>query len=116
MEALSFFSQYPIRLIQDFDIDRRSDEFLLKCLRFAGDGPGFPQERVVFPRALPRGDLYLCLQPRNWVPLYPFVIASNCPHCRYRETYLYRPVERQKGYRPNEELRAGTYGRENGRL
>jgi hypothetical protein len=24
----------------------------------------------------------------NWAQLYPFVIASNCPRCRYRETYF----------------------------
>lgn len=88
MEALSFFTQYPIRLVQDFDVDRRNNDFLLKCLRLEGDGPGFPQERVSFPKALPRGDLVLDLGDENWVQLYPFVVASNCPHCRYRETYF----------------------------
>jgi hypothetical protein len=88
MEALWFFTQYPIRLGQDFDVDRRNHDFLLKCLRLEGDGPGFPQERVRFPKALPRGDLVLDLGDENWVQLYPFVVASNCPHCRYRETYF----------------------------
>jgi hypothetical protein len=88
MEALSFFTQYPIRLVQDFDVDRRNHDFLLKCLRLEGDGPGFPQERVRFPRAMPRGDLMLDLGDENWVQLYPFIVASNCPHCRYRETYF----------------------------
>lgn len=32
MEALSFLTQYPIRLVQDFDLDRRSGQFWLKCL------------------------------------------------------------------------------------
>ncbi len=32
MEALSFFTQFPIRLVQDFDVDRRNDEFVLKRL------------------------------------------------------------------------------------
>ena len=53
MEALSFFRQYPIRLIQDFDVDRRNDNFILKCLRLEGDGPGFPQERVRSPGPCP---------------------------------------------------------------
>jgi hypothetical protein len=88
MEALSFFKQYPIRLVQDFDVDRRNNDFILKCLRLEGDGPGFPQERVRFPKALPRGDLMLDLGDENWVQLYPFIVASNCPHCRYRETYF----------------------------
>jgi hypothetical protein len=34
MEALSFFTHYPIRLVQDFDVDRRSGQFVLKCLRW----------------------------------------------------------------------------------
>ena len=88
MEALSFLTQYPIRLVQDFDVDRRSEEFLLKCLRLAGDGPGFSQEKVLFPRTFPNGDLLLDLGHQNWVPLYPFIEASNCPRCGYRETYF----------------------------
>ncbi|MDP9438903.1 MAG: hypothetical protein M3P49_09180, partial [Actinomycetota bacterium] len=88
MEAMSFLADYPIRLVQDFDVDRRSGDFVLKCLRLMGDGPGFRQEKVSHPEALPRGDLFLELGDRRWVPLYPFVVASNCPHCRYRETYF----------------------------
>lgn len=88
MEALSFFTQYPIRLVQDFDVDRRNDKFVLKCLRLEGDGPGFPQEKVDFPNALPRGDLVLDLGGQNWVQLHPFIVAANCSHCQYRETYF----------------------------
>lgn len=88
MEALSFLTDYPIRLVQDFDVDRRGGAFVLKCLRLMGDGPGFRQEKVDHPEALPRGDLFLELADRKWVPLYPFIVASNCPHCRYRETYF----------------------------
>lgn len=97
MEALSFLTQYPIRLVQDFDVDRHSGEFLLKCLRMVGDGPGFPQEKAIFPEALPRGDLYLDLGNQNWVSLYPFAVASNCPHCRYRETYFIDRWNDRKG-------------------
>jgi len=97
MEALSFFTRYPIRLVQDFDVDRRSETFVLKCLRLMGDGPGFPQEKVSFPRALPRGDLVLDLGNGRWVDLYPFVVASNCPHCRYRETYFIDRWDDRKG-------------------
>ena len=59
MEAVAFLAQYPIRLIPDFDIDRRIDrrdnEFVLKCMRLTGGGPGFFQEEVVSPEVLPRG-------------------------------------------------------------
>ncbi len=88
MKTLSFLAQYPIRLIQDFDLDRSSGEFWLKCLRLSGDGPGFSQEEVLSRTAFPNGELLLDLGDQNWVPLYPFIIASNCPHCRYRETYF----------------------------
>jgi hypothetical protein len=88
MDTLAFFTQYPIRLVQDFDVDRRNGDFTLKCLRLTGDGPGFSQERMSFPKALPRGDMVLDLGHKNWVQLYPFIVASNCPSCRYRETYF----------------------------
>ena len=66
---------------------------MLKCLCLAGDGPEFPREKVVFPRALPRGDLFLDLGHQNWVQLYTYDMASNCPRlnclrCQYRETYF----------------------------
>jgi hypothetical protein len=97
MEALSFFTRYPIRLVQDFDVDRRNGTFVLKCLRLAGDGPGFRQEKVNFPKALPRGDMVLDLGDDNWAQLYPFVVASNCHHCRYRETYFIDRWDDRKG-------------------
>src|SRR5215203_3619206 len=40
IQALSFFKEYPIRLVQDFDVDRYDDDSVLKCLRLTGDGPG----------------------------------------------------------------------------
>jgi len=32
MDALSFFTQYSIRLVQEFDVDRRNNDFIFKCL------------------------------------------------------------------------------------
>ncbi|MGH3086154.1 MAG: hypothetical protein ACRDSJ_02400 [Rubrobacteraceae bacterium] len=97
MEAVSFLTQYPVRLVQDFDVDRHNDGFSLKCLRLMGDGPGFSQEKVDFPRALPRGDLVLDMGNGEWLSLYPFIIASNCPRCRYRETYFVDRWNDRKG-------------------
>jgi hypothetical protein len=62
-----------------------------------GDGPGFAQERVRYPRALPRGDLVLDLGSQNWESLYPFIVASNCPRCQYRETYFIDRWNASKG-------------------
>ena len=83
--------------MQDFDVDRRNGTFVLKCLRLAGDGPGFRQEKLSFPKALPRGDMVLDLGDDNWAQLYPFVVASNCHHCRYRETYFIDRWDDRKG-------------------
>lgn len=88
MKTLSFLREHPIRLVQDFDPERRTGKFWLKCLRLEGDGPGFPQERVRSPEVVPRGDLLLDLGNQNWRPLYPFVLASNCSRCQHRETYF----------------------------
>lgn len=87
-ESLAFFTEYPIRLVQDFDVSRQGNEFVLKCLHYTGDGPGFPQEKIAFHRALPRGDLFLELGEQSWLPLYPFVTAMNCPRCKLKEIYF----------------------------
>lgn len=86
-QALAFFTEYPIRLVQDFDVDRSGEEFILKCLRYMGDGPGFHQEKITFDRALPRGDLFMDLGDRHWAQLYPFITTMNCPRCKFREVY-----------------------------
>ena len=76
---------------------QRNDDFVLKCLRLEGDGPGFPQEKISFPKALPRGYLVLDQGDGNWSQLYPFVVAFNCPNCRYRETYFIDRWDDRKG-------------------
>jgi hypothetical protein len=88
MGALAFFSDYPIRQVEDFNVSRSGDEFILKCLRYMGDHPSFPQEEVVLHRGFRRGDLFLDLDGRNWVPLYPFILPMTCSHCKARETYF----------------------------
>jgi hypothetical protein len=97
IRALSFFKDHPIRLVQDFDVDRHGNTFVLKCLRLVGDGPGFQQEKLEHPRALPRGDIFLDVGDQVWVPLHPFVVATNCPRCLYRETYFIDRWDDRKG-------------------
>lgn len=48
MQALEFFTEYPIRQVEDFDVSRNGDKFFLKCLRYIGDHPSFHQEEVEF--------------------------------------------------------------------
>lgn len=88
MERLSFFGDYPIRQVEDFNFSRSGNEVFLKTLRYMGDHPSFPQEEVVFHKGLPRGDLFLDLDGGNWVPLYPFIVSMTCSHCKARETYF----------------------------
>ncbi len=95
-ESLAFFTEYPIRLVQDFDVSRHDDEFVLRCLRYTGDGPGFPHEKIAFHKALPRGDLFLDLGQQNWIPLYPFINAMNCPRCKFKEIYFIDGWDRKK--------------------
>jgi hypothetical protein len=40
MEALSFFTQYPIRLVQDFDVDRRNNAFCSSACAWRGTAQG----------------------------------------------------------------------------
>ena len=98
MEKLSFFSDYPIRRVEDFNVSRSGDQFFLKCLRFMEDHPSFPQEEVVFHKGLPRGDLFMDLDGQGWVSLYPFIVTMTCLHCRAKETYfidLWNPEREQ---------------------
>jgi hypothetical protein len=97
MEALGFFTGYPIRQVEDFNVSRRGDEFFLKCLRYTGDHPSFPQEEVIFHKGLPKGELFLDLEHGNWVPLYPFIVTMTCSHCRAKETYFIDMWDQRRG-------------------
>ena len=70
---------------------------ILKCLRYMGDHPSFPQEEVPFHQALPRGDLFLDLGQRGWTPLFPFIITMTCSHCKARETYFIDAWDTRRG-------------------
>lgn len=97
MEKLSFFGSYPIRQVEDCNVSRSGEEFFLKCLRYMGDHPSFPQEEVVFHRVLRKGDLFLELDGQNWVTLYPFIVPMTCSHCKARETYFIDLWDPRKG-------------------
>ncbi|MEG5001450.1 type I restriction enzyme HsdR N-terminal domain-containing protein [Microcoleus sp. B4-D4] len=88
MEALAFFTEYPIRQVLDVNPSRCNSTTTLKCLRFIGDHPGLPQEEVILHKALHKGDLFLDAGRQEWVPLYPFINAIACSSCKTRETYF----------------------------
>ena len=87
MQALDFFTEYPIRQVLDINADR-SGAVIVRCLNYIGDHPGLPQEDIPFPRPLQKLDLFIDLGEQDWVPLYPFIVALNCPRCKTRETYF----------------------------
>lgn len=97
MEFLNFLTAYPIRQVEDFDVSRRGEGVVLKCLRYTGDHPSFPQEEVPFDKALPRGDLFLDLGEQGWVPLFPFLTTMTCSHCKVRETYFVDAWDTRRG-------------------
>jgi hypothetical protein len=97
MEKIAFFTEYPIRQVQDINARRRSEKVDLRCLRYTGDHPGLPQEQVVFDRPLTKGDLFIDLGRNNWVLLYPFITSTNCTTCKTRETYLIDKWDESRG-------------------
>jgi hypothetical protein len=97
MEKIAFFTEYPIRQVQDINARRRSEKVDLRCLRYTGDHPGLPQEQVVFDRPLTKGDLFIDLGRNNWVLLYPFITSMNCTTCKTRETYLIDKWDESRG-------------------
>lgn len=97
MEALEFSTNYPIRQVEDFDVARRGGGVILKCLRYTGDHPSFPQEEIPYERALPRGDLFLDQGQHGWTPLFPFMTTMTCSHCKARETYFIDAWDTKRG-------------------
>ncbi len=97
MEALAFFTEYPIRQVLDVNPSRRGSTTTLKCLRFIGDHPGLPQEEIILHKALHKGDLFLDAGRQEWVPLYPFINAITCSKCKTRETYFIDKWDTEKG-------------------
>jgi len=87
-EQLSFFVRYPIRLVQSLDVDLITSDAILETLVYAGDHPGLRLEKVNYPKALPKGLLYLELSKDNWIRLYPHINVQYCPSCKTRETYF----------------------------
>lgn len=97
---LSFFTEHPVRLVQDVNPRRRgqtADVVFLNCM---GDHPGFSSQTVVLSQVLHKGDLYLEREPGRLVSLYPFMHAATCSQCKAREIYFVDRLDadRSKGH------------------
>jgi hypothetical protein len=98
MEALAFFTEYPIRQVLDVNPSRRGGEITLICLPFIGDHPGFTQEKITSNKALHKGDLFLYAGRQEWVSLYPFITTTACSSCKTRETYFIDKWDKDTAY------------------
>ena len=96
IKALAFFTEHPIRQVIDHDVTR-TGEFKLRCLSLVGDHPGLPQEQLTYRTPLPKRDLYIAAAGVGWVPLFPLLVARNCPSCKTRETFFLDKWNRNKG-------------------
>lgn len=89
LERISFFTQYRIRLVEDYDQDWQTKQFRIDTCLFIGDHPlGLRRERSSYPHPLTKGILYLEVTEKNWLPLYPFISIHSCPECNNTETYF----------------------------
>jgi type I restriction enzyme M protein len=88
LQEMAFFVQHPIRLVQDADIDWRSNKSILSTLVYVGDHPGLRQEKITLGSPLPKDKLYLELKDELLLPLYPLISANYCTSCKTRETYF----------------------------
>jgi len=88
LEQLSFFVQYPIRLVEHMDRDWETDKAILNTLVYVGDHPGLRQEQKKLADTLPENKLYLELTDHEWISLYPLISVQHCPDCKFRETYF----------------------------
>jgi hypothetical protein len=96
IKALAFFTEHPIRQVIDHDVTR-TGEFKLRCLALVGDHPGLPQEDLTYRTPLPKRDLYIAAAGVGWVPLFPLLVARNCPRCKTRDTFFLDKWNRDKG-------------------
>ncbi len=104
MEALTFFTDHPIRRVENLDADNSDDGVVLRCSRYMGDHPDFSQEEVILPEGLRTGDLFLDPGNGDWTPLHPFIVLMTPPAPRGRRDLLHRRLGYEEGYGPHEEL------------
>lgn len=109
MRHLAFMTDYPIRQVVDIDA-ARGGGFEVLCLRYTGDHPGLPKEKLRMLLAPPRkGDLFIRLDENRWVSLFPFMSVVRCPRCSTREVYFVDKLDGKNG-KPMAELKSFERG------
>jgi hypothetical protein len=106
-DNLRFLAGYPIRLACEVRPIRGTLAATVVALRYVGDHPGVPQERVEHPRALPVDELYVEVEQGVWYSLFPFVTVHECPTCGSREVYF---IDKWNGPRDSAKLKSFERG------
>lgn len=97
MEALSFFSDYPIHQVQETGTDLGISGSSVKCLRYMGDHPDLPHEEVVFHERPNSDELFLTSGDEDQIALYPFIVSTTPAPDETRETYFIDAWDTKKG-------------------
>ena len=88
LHKIAFFVQYPMRLVQDSDVDWRSKKVKAKTLVYVGDHPSLSQEQIDLSGSVSKGKLYLELKSDTLIPLYPLFSVQDCSVCTMREVFM----------------------------
>lgn len=88
LSKIAFLVQYPMRLVQDSDVDWRTKKVRAKTLLYVGDHPSLSQEQIDLSGPVSKGKLYLELKSDTLIPLYPLFTVQNCSVCTMREVFM----------------------------
>ena len=89
LTEVSFLTRFPIHLVRDFNKkDRRTSTVELTVESLIGDHPSWPCSSRLYHEPLMRGDLFIEVDEKTVVPLYPFIKVVECPTCKWREVFF----------------------------
>lgn len=88
LHKIAFLVQYPMRLVQDSDVDWKTKKVQANTLVYVGDHPSLSKERISLSGPVSRDKLYLELRDDTLVPLYPLLSVQNCSVCKMREVFM----------------------------
>ena len=97
MEDLSFFSQYPIRMVESVKKVRGKDKLIIHAHDLIGSHPAWPERpELRYHEFLPENELFIVISDDNWCSLYPFLSVGQCAECKNREVYFIDKIANNK--------------------
>jgi len=88
LQELAFLVQYPMRLVQDSDVDWKTKQISANTLLYVGDHPSLRKESITLSTPVSRDKLYLELASDTLVALHPLLSVQNCGICKMREVFM----------------------------